>query len=325
MVATTLTRSGPNLVLRGVVNPPRARKQPAIEVERFLSCARREKVKVPKVKPDKAGRFSACPHQGARRVRGRALPGAHEGSRAAGPAGHQGHLHAAARRRPGLTRREPDPCGGCSRGVRELLAKEAPVRRVLFALPVALVLLIAPAAHAGGWATVGLSSTPAGTEPGTPWPVKITVLQHGVTPLEGVEPAVIITSGDARKTFAAKPDRQARRVPRRGRVPGRRPLGATAVVDGFDSSGHAAHVPGGDRSRSPSTSPASPAPASADGGGTSIRRLASCPGVLRCCSRRAAMLAAPARRRAAPPGGARRCERLVIAAALAAPVRRGAR
>ena len=79
------------------------------------------------------------------------------------------------------------------------------MRRVLFALPVALVLLIAPAAHAGGWATVGLSSTPAGTEPGTPWPVKITVLQHGVTPLEGVEPAVIITSGDARKTFAAKP------------------------------------------------------------------------------------------------------------------------
>jgi len=79
------------------------------------------------------------------------------------------------------------------------------VRRVLIALPLALVLLIAPAAYAGGWATVGLSSTPAGTEPGTPWPVEITVLQHGVTPLEGVEPAVIISRGDARKTFAATP------------------------------------------------------------------------------------------------------------------------
>jgi hypothetical protein len=79
------------------------------------------------------------------------------------------------------------------------------VRRVLIVLPVALVLLIAPAAYAGGWATVGLSSTPAGTEPGKPWPVDITVLQHGVTPLEGVKPSVIITSGDARKTFAAKP------------------------------------------------------------------------------------------------------------------------
>ena len=79
------------------------------------------------------------------------------------------------------------------------------MRRVLVALPLALVLLIAPEAYAGGWATVGLSSTPAGTEPGKPWPVEITVLQHGVTPLEGVKPAVIITSGDARKTFAAKP------------------------------------------------------------------------------------------------------------------------
>ena len=79
------------------------------------------------------------------------------------------------------------------------------MRRVVIALPLALVLLIAPAAYAGGWATVGLSSTPAGTEPGTPWPVEITVLQHGVTPLEGVKPTVIITSGDARKTFAATP------------------------------------------------------------------------------------------------------------------------
>ena len=79
------------------------------------------------------------------------------------------------------------------------------MRRILIALPLALGLLIAPAAHAGGWATVGLSSTPAGTEPGTPWPVEITVLQHGVTPLEGVKPAVIITSGDARETFAATP------------------------------------------------------------------------------------------------------------------------
>ena len=79
------------------------------------------------------------------------------------------------------------------------------MRRVLIALPLALVLLIAPAAYAGGWATVGLSSTPAGTEPVEPWPVRITVLQHGVTPLEGVEPTVIITSGDARETFAAKP------------------------------------------------------------------------------------------------------------------------
>jgi hypothetical protein len=35
--------------------------------------------------------------------------------------------------------------------------------------------------------------------------VDITVLQHGRTPLRDVEPAVIITRGDATKTFAAKP------------------------------------------------------------------------------------------------------------------------
>ena len=58
MVATTLARSGANLVLRGVVNPPRARKQPLIAVDRFLSCRRREKVKVPKVRPNRSGRFA---------------------------------------------------------------------------------------------------------------------------------------------------------------------------------------------------------------------------------------------------------------------------
>jgi hypothetical protein len=58
MVATTLKRSGGRLVLRGVVNPPRARKQPRIAIDRFLSCQRRQTVKVPKVKPDRLGRFA---------------------------------------------------------------------------------------------------------------------------------------------------------------------------------------------------------------------------------------------------------------------------
>jgi hypothetical protein len=35
--------------------------------------------------------------------------------------------------------------------------------------------------------------------------VDITVLQHGVTPLQDVKPAVTISSGDARRTFAATP------------------------------------------------------------------------------------------------------------------------
>jgi hypothetical protein len=77
------------------------------------------------------------------------------------------------------------------------------MRRLLLA--VGLLLVAAPAAYAGGWATVSLSSTPAGTAPGAPWNVDITVLQHGVTPLSDVKPAVTISSGDATKTFAAKP------------------------------------------------------------------------------------------------------------------------
>jgi hypothetical protein len=78
------------------------------------------------------------------------------------------------------------------------------VRRLLLAVPLAL-LVLAPSALAGGWATVGLSSTPAGTQPGNPWVVNLTVLQHGRTPLEGIQPTVTIRNGDAHKTFAAKP------------------------------------------------------------------------------------------------------------------------
>jgi hypothetical protein len=77
------------------------------------------------------------------------------------------------------------------------------MRRLLLAL--GLLLVAAPAAHAGGWATAGLSSTPAGTAAGAPWVVDITVLQHGVTPMTDVSPTVTISKGQATKTFAAKP------------------------------------------------------------------------------------------------------------------------
>jgi hypothetical protein len=72
------------------------------------------------------------------------------------------------------------------------------VRRVLLA--VGLLLVFAPAAHAGGWATVGLSSTPSTKT----WVVDITVLQHGVRPLTDVKPAVVITREGQRAVFAAK-------------------------------------------------------------------------------------------------------------------------
>ena len=65
-----------------------------------------------------------------------------------------------------------------------------------------------PAATAGGWATVGLSSLPpSGLEANQTWPVDITVLQHGMTPLAGVTPIVRIrdSSGKLAKTITAAP------------------------------------------------------------------------------------------------------------------------
>ncbi|HYI19676.1 MAG TPA: FixH family protein [Solirubrobacteraceae bacterium] len=68
-------------------------------------------------------------------------------------------------------------------------------------LAIACLLVAAPAAQAGGFATVGMSSTPADRE----WTVDITVLQHGVTPLTDVTPHVDIASGATTRTFAARP------------------------------------------------------------------------------------------------------------------------
>jgi hypothetical protein len=67
-------------------------------------------------------------------------------------------------------------------------------------------LLVLPAgALAGGFATVGLSSTPDGLAPGAPWNVELEILQHGRTPLDNLSPSVTIKSGDVTRTFAAKP------------------------------------------------------------------------------------------------------------------------
>jgi hypothetical protein len=81
-------------------------------------------------------------------------------------------------------------------------------RIMLFAATALAVALIAPTTSlAGGWATVGLSSLPDGAQPGEAWVVDLTVLQHGRTPLEGVEPSVRIRQarGGTDKTFVAKP------------------------------------------------------------------------------------------------------------------------
>jgi hypothetical protein len=80
------------------------------------------------------------------------------------------------------------------------------MKKLVLALLAAAVL--APAAVAGGWATVGLSSLPpSGLEPNQAWPVDITVLQHGQTPLEGVTPVVTVRDDDGNPAgrFTAAP------------------------------------------------------------------------------------------------------------------------
>lgn len=81
------------------------------------------------------------------------------------------------------------------------------MKKLLLVLGVAAAVVV-PTAGAGGWATVGLSSLPpSGLEADQGWPVDITVLQHGRTPLAGVTPIVRIrdTAGKVVQTFPAKP------------------------------------------------------------------------------------------------------------------------
>jgi hypothetical protein len=77
-----------------------------------------------------------------------------------------------------------------------------------FLLAVVAAAVLAPAATAGGWATVGLSSLPSDdlTAGGT-WSVDLTVLQHARTPLDGVQPTISLRSdgGDTAGPFAATP------------------------------------------------------------------------------------------------------------------------
>ena len=78
----------------------------------------------------------------------------------------------------------------------------------MLAVAVIAAVTLTGAASAGGWATVGLSSIPpSGLEANQNWPVDITVLQHGETPLAGVTPIVRIRDGGGNvvESFTATP------------------------------------------------------------------------------------------------------------------------
>lgn len=80
------------------------------------------------------------------------------------------------------------------------------MRRCLLFLPLLLLLMAPAVAHAGGFATTGLSSTPDGLRAGEAWKVELTVLQHGRTPLSELSPEIVTVNADGnRTTFRAKP------------------------------------------------------------------------------------------------------------------------
>lgn len=67
-----------------------------------------------------------------------------------------------------------------------------------------IALALPAAAAAGGWATAGLGPPPGGLGPGEPWDAELTLLQHGVTPLDGVHPTITIIGPETR-TFEFTP------------------------------------------------------------------------------------------------------------------------
>jgi hypothetical protein len=81
------------------------------------------------------------------------------------------------------------------------------MRKLLIVSSLALAALALPASSiGGGWATVGLSPPPDDMGPGQTWNAEMRILQHGVRPLEGVEPIVMISkSGSSDQSFSAEP------------------------------------------------------------------------------------------------------------------------
>ncbi len=83
------------------------------------------------------------------------------------------------------------------------------MKKLVLFLALGLAAVLAPVAAGGGWATTGLSSLPpSGLKAEQDWPVDVTVLQHGETPLTGVKPSITVRNletGVAEATFVAAP------------------------------------------------------------------------------------------------------------------------
>jgi YtkA-like len=113
------------------------------------------------------------------------------------------------------------------------------MRKLLIATAAAAALAVPGSAAAGGWATAGLGPPDDGLQAGDTWNAEVTILQHGRTPLSGVEPTVTIRNDKgATHTFAARPTGE----PGVYEAQVRFPSGGTwsyEVYDGFEQYGGA--------------------------------------------------------------------------------------
>jgi len=79
--------------------------------------------------------------------------------------------------------------------------------RISIALAVLLSVVLAIPAFAGGWAVITLDELPTGVVAGEPLTIGFTVLQHGKTPMDGLDPTITATLSKS-ETFVvyAKPE-----------------------------------------------------------------------------------------------------------------------
>jgi hypothetical protein len=80
------------------------------------------------------------------------------------------------------------------------------MRKLLIAMVAAAALAVPGSVAAGGWATAGLGPPDDGLQAGDTWNARVTILQHGRTPLSGVEPTVTIRNDKGTTlSFPARP------------------------------------------------------------------------------------------------------------------------
>jgi hypothetical protein len=113
------------------------------------------------------------------------------------------------------------------------------MRKLLIAIAATAALAFPASTAAGGWATAGLGPPDDGLKAGDTWNAEVTILQHGQTPLSGVEPTVTIRNDKgSTHTFAARPTGE----PGVYEAQVRFPSGGTwsyEVYDGFEQYGGA--------------------------------------------------------------------------------------